>query len=66
MQDILTLSNQLKKIASEKGLSTADIAKKTGLNEEIVSAVLEGYPLIPISHFVKIVEAIGCRLTVVG
>ena len=61
-QDPLALSEQLKRIASEKAISHFDIAKKTGLHVDIIEAALEGYPMTPISHFLRIAEVIGCKL----
>lgn len=57
---VLCISNSLKGIASEKGLSSADIAKLTGLHADVFAAALEGYPMTPISHFLSIASAIGC------
>jgi len=58
------ITDQLRRIAQEGGITVEYIAKETELVERYVAAVLEGYPITPIAHLVKIAGAIGCKIKV--
>lgn len=54
----------LKEVAARRGLTTSDIAEKTGIDQAQVSRFLAGKITPTIASFFKLADAIGVRLRI--
>lgn len=57
------LLGQVKRMAKAKGISQADIARTIGLKPSNVSRMLEGKHSCTIDTLMKVVDAIGAKVT---
>ena len=62
----LLLLEQIKRIASEKGITQKDIADKTGFKTGNVSRILSGKYIPRLDNFLKLCDAIGVEFTLGG